>query len=171
MLDERMEKALNEQINAEIYSAYLYLSMSAYFGSKSLRGFAHWMRLQAQEELVHAMKFFDYVGDRGGRVRLDRIEGPPVEWDGALAAFEQAYEHEQTVTARINGLVDLASDVSDHATHNFLQWFVAEQVEEEASVDEVIQRLRLVGVDGAGMFMVDRELAGRAAAADPEAGG
>jgi ferritin len=165
MMDEKMQEALNKQINAEIYSAYLYLSMSAYFQSVNLAGFANWMRVQWQEELAHALKFYDYVNERGGRVVLQAVEAPPSEWDSALAVFEDTYRHEQKVTAMINKLVDLAVETRDHATNNFLQWFVSEQVEEEASADEVVQKLKLVGGDPSGLFMVDRELAQRVFAA------
>jgi ferritin len=161
MLNPKMQDALNEQLNRELYSSYLYLSMSAYFDSVHLLGFAGWMRVQAQEEIVHALKYFDYVKERGGRTMLAPVEGPPTEWESSLPAFEQAYEHEVEVTARINGLVDLAIQLSDHAASNFLQWFVAEQVEEEASVDTVVQRLKLVGSDSAGLFMLDAELGKR----------
>jgi ferritin len=161
MLEPKMQKALNEQLNYELYSGYIYLSMSSWFESINLIGFASWMRLQAQEELLHAMKFFDFVMERGGRALLAPVDGPATEWQTPLEAFEDAYEHETKVTGRINKLVDLAMELSDHATNNFLQWFVAEQVEEEASVDEVVQRLKLVGKDSSGLFMLDRELAGR----------
>lgn len=161
MLNEKMEKALNDQVMAEIYSGYLYLSMSSYFSDKNLPGFANWMRVQAQEELAHGIKFYDFINDRRGRNLLQSIPAPPAHWESTLGAFEQVLEHEIGVTARINKLVDLSVGLSDHATNNFLQWFVAEQVEEEASADEIIQRLRLVGNDGAGIFMFDGELAAR----------
>jgi len=160
-MDEKMQEALNKQLNAELYSSYLYLSMSAYFQSVNLSGFANWMRVQAQEELAHAMKFYDYVNERGGRVVLPAVEAPPSEWDSPLAVFEHVYRHEQGVTGMINKLVDLAVEARDHATNNFLQWFVSEQVEEEASADEVVQKLKLVGDDPSGLFMIDRELAQR----------
>ena len=161
MLNENMEKALNDQIVAELYSAYLYLSMAAYFESINLRGASNWMRCQAQEETVHGMKFYDYIIERGGKVTLGAIDQPPSEWDSSLAVYEAALGHEREVTARINKLVDLSVKEGDHATNNILQWFVAEQVEEEASADEVVQQLRMVGTDGGGLFMVDRELAQR----------
>jgi ferritin len=161
MIEERMQEALNKQLNAEVYSAYLYLSMSAYFQSVNLGGFANWMRVQWQEELAHALKFYDYVNERGGRVVLEAVEAPPSEWDSPLAVFEHVYQHEQKVTGMINKLVDLAVEARDHATNNFLQWFVSEQVEEEASADEVVQKLKLVGDDPSGLFMIDRELAQR----------
>lgn len=161
MLNEKIQQAFNKQINAELYSSYLYLSMAAYFDSINLTGAAHWMRCQAQEELVHAMKFYTFVDERGGRVILEPIEGPPTVWESPLHAFEDAYQHETKVTALINGLVDLALQERDHAANNFLQWFVAEQVEEEASTDTVVQKLKLAGSQGSGLFMIDRELGAR----------
>ena len=158
MLSERMLKALNKQLNAELYSAYLYLSMAAYFESKNLKGFANWMRVQAQEELTHAMRFFDYINERGGRVYLEAIEKPPIEWKSPLDVFEATYKHEVKVTNMINDLVNMAMEEKDHATYNMLQWFVAEQVEEEASADEIRQQLKLIGDDGRGIMMLDREL-------------
>jgi len=161
MLSEKMEKALNEQINAEIYSAYLYLSMSAYLESVDLPGFANWMRVQWQEELAHAQKFYTYVFERDGRVVLAGIEAPPTEWKSPLEAFEETLKHERHVTQRIHDLVRLAREVGDVATENFLQWFVTEQVEEEASAKALIQQLKLVGNEGQGLFLTDRELATR----------
>ena len=158
MLSERMMKSLNKQLNAELYSAYLYLSMAAYFESKNLKGFANWMRVQAQEELTHAMKFFDYINERRGRVYLEAIEKPPTEWKSPLDVFEATYEHEVKVTSMINDLVNMSMEEKDHATYNMLQWFVAEQVEEEASADEIRQQLRMIKEDGRGIMMLDREL-------------
>jgi len=170
MLNQKMQDALNQQINAETFSAYLYLSMAAYFEDKNLMGFANWMRVQAQEELTHTMKFFDYVNERGGRVELKAIEGPETQWESPLAAFETAYNHETKVTRLINDLVNLAIELSDHATNNFLQWFVAEQVEEEASADGIVQRLKMVSNSGAGLFMLDRELSARTFTPPPAEG-
>jgi len=161
MLSEKMSKALNKQINAEMYSAYLYLSMAAYFESVSLSGFAKWMEMQTMEEMSHAKKMYDFVNERGGRVILEAIEQPKTEWSSPLEAFEDAYKHEQYVTSLINSLVDLALEEKDHATNNFLQWFVAEQVEEEASADAIVQKLKLVGGKGNAIFMMDRELGQR----------
>ena len=161
MLSEKVQDSLNKQLNAELYSSYLYLSMSAYFHSINLRGFASWMRVQAQEELVHVAKFYDFVNERDGRVILRPVEAPPSEWASPLAVFEDAYRHEQKVTGLINGLVDLSIEERDHATNNFLQWFVAEQVEEESSANDVVQQLKLVGDDRNGLLMLDRELAQR----------
>lgn len=161
MMNEKIREAFNKQINAELYSSYLYLSMSAYFEAINLPGFAQWMRCQAQEEIVHAMKFFGFVNERGGTVVLSAIDGPPTSWQSPLNAFEEAYGHEGKVTGMINDLVDLAIQEKDHASNNFLQWFVAEQVEEEGSADGVVQSLKLAGSQGGGLFMIDRELGKR----------
>jgi ferritin len=158
MLKPSLEKALNDQINAEIYSAYMYLSMSAWFDDAGLPGMAKWMKAQYQEEMFHADKFFHYVQERGGRVLLRAIEAPPTEWESALDVFEKTLDHERHVTSLINDLASLSLDERDHATHNFLQWFIAEQVEEEATADELVNQLRMVGKSGHGMLMIDREL-------------
>ena len=162
MLKERIEKALNDQVNAEIFSAYLYLSMSASFSEMNFSGFAQWMKVQAIEEMVHAMKIYDFIIERGGRVTLIQIDSPETVWESPLVAFEAAYKHEQYVTGRINDLVDIAIEEKDHASNIFLQWFVTEQVEEEASADEIVQKLKLVGNQGNAIFMLDRELGARA---------
>ncbi len=163
MLKQPIQKALNEQIQAELYSSYLYYAMSAYLESKGLPGAAGWMRVQAMEELTHADKLFKYINDRGGRVQLAQIGAPGAEWPSPAAAFEAAYNHEVSITERINKLVDISREHSDHNTYNFLQWFVAEQVEEEATASEVIDKFRLADTGGGGgMFMLDRELATRA---------
>jgi ferritin len=161
MLTGKMQAALNDQLNAELYSAYLYLSMNAYFKSVNLDGFANWMYYQAQEELEHAMKFYDFIIQRGGKVQLLQIEAPPTEWDSPLAVFEATLEHEEKVTGLINNLVDVAHEERDHATNIFLQWFVSEQVEEEESVGGVLEQLKLMGDAKGGLFMIDRELAKR----------
>jgi len=161
MIGKKMEKALNDQINAEFYSAYIYLAMAAYFEDANLPGCANWMRIQVQEETVHAMKIYDFVIERGGRVVLQAIEQPPKDWQSPLAAFEGAYEHEQYITGRINALVDLAIAEKDHAANAFLQWFVNEQVEEETSVDTVVQNLKMAEKAPGAMFMIDRELGQR----------
>jgi ferritin len=161
MLSQPMEEALNEQINAELYSGYLYMAMSAYFQKEGLPGFATWMHAQAQEEQFHAEKFYNFIHERDGRVVLKTIEAPPADWDSPLSAFQDALAHEQKVTDRINKLMDLAMEQKDHATRGFLQWFVDEQVEEEDSVRQVIDELKLVGATGGGMFMLNRELGQR----------
>ena len=161
MLKEKMLAAFNKQINAEMYSAYLYLSMEAYFQSINLTGFANWMSTQTQEEMMHAMKIYDFVFERGGKVTLEAIDKPPFSWDSPLAAFKEVLKHEQHVTSLINDLVDLAINEKDHASNIFLQWFVTEQVEEEASADAVIQRLKLAKDNASGLFMIDAELGQR----------
>jgi ferritin len=161
MISNKMEEALNAQVNAELYSAYQYLSMESYFKSLNLNGFANWMRVQTQEEVAHAMKIYDSINERGGRVTLEAIEGPPTKWNSPLAVFEAIYAHEQKVTELINDLMDLAVKQKDHATSSFLQWFVNEQVEEEASADEVVQQLKMMENAPGGMFMLDRELGQR----------
>jgi ferritin len=163
MLSDRMEKALNGQVNAELYSSYLYLSMNAYFKSVNLDGFANWMYAQAQEELMHAMKIYDFINQRGGRTLLAAIEAPPDQWDSPLAVFEDTLKHEKKVTGLINSLVDIAMEERDHATQIFLQWFVTEQIEEEESVGNVLEQLKLLGDAKQGLFMMDRELATRQA--------
>ncbi len=161
MASERIIDQLNVQLNRELYSGYLYLSMCAYFNEKGLPGFANWMRVQAQEELTHAMKFFDYITKSGGRVKLATIQVPPLEWQSVEEVFRETLAHEQKVTSYINQLVDLAIQEKDHATNNFLQWFVSEQVEEEENARNILDRLRLVGEDKGSLFMLDRELAQR----------
>jgi len=161
MLTEKMQTALNGQLNAELYSSYLYLSMNAYFKSVNLDGFANWMYYQAQEELEHSLKFYDFVIQRGGKVVLSQIEAPQTEWDSPMAVFEATLAHEQKVTGLINDLVEIAHEERDHATNIFLQWFVSEQVEEEESVGGVLEQLKLMGDAKGGLFMIDRELAKR----------
>ncbi len=161
MLDTRMEEALNRQINAEVYSGYLYLSMAAEFAELGMPGGQNWMTVQYQEELLHTQKIFDYVIERGGRVTLASIEGPQTEWPAGLKMFEDAYAHEQKVTALINDLATLALELRDHATHNFLQWFIAEQVEEEATASDMVQKFTMAGEHPAGMYQLDKELAAR----------
>ena len=161
MLKDPVEEALNEQINAELYSEYLYLSMAAYYEEEGLPGFASWMRAQADEEHAHAMRLYDFVIERDGRVTLDGIEGPPTEWSSPDDAFRAAYEHEVEITGLIDDLVGLAREENDNATENMLQWFVAEQVEEEATAQEILDKLRYVGDDGPGLLMLDQELGQR----------
>ena len=161
MLNKKMEAAMNDQIVAELFSSYLYLSMSAHFAATGLDGMANWMRVQAQEEVVHGMKFYDFIIERGGRVTLGAIDQPDNEWSSPLAIFEAAYDHELKVTARINALVDLAAEEKDHASSIFLEWFVNEQVEEEASADAVVQKLRMFAEAPQALYMLDKELGAR----------
>lgn len=161
MINEKMEKALNDQINEELYSSYLYLAMSAWFDSVNLTGFAHWMRIQSKEETGHAMKIFAYIHERGGKVNLKAIAEPAKEWNSPLAVFEDAYKHERHITDRINNLVDKAAKEKDYAANAFLQWFITEQVEEEASADDIVQKLKMIGDSKNGLFMLDRALASR----------
>jgi len=161
MVSKRMTKALNEQINKEIYSAYLYMSMSAYSDYVGLKGFANWFMVQYQEEMEHAMRFYQYIQEQGEHVKLMAIEQPTTQFASPLAMFEKTLEHEKYVTKRINTLVDLAMKENDHATQIFLQWFVTEQVEEEANASEIIGKLKLVGKEGNGLFMIDKELQAR----------
>lgn len=171
MINEKIEAAINEQLNAEIFSANLYYSMAAYFESLSLKGFSKWLRIQALEELTHTQRFFDYVHDRGGRIVMKAVDAPPTEWVSPLKAFEHVAEHEAHVTDLINKLMDLALGVSDHATANFLQWFIAEQVEEEATAGEVVQQLKLVDKTEGGLFLLDQEMAKRLFALPPDLAG
>lgn len=158
MLSDKMQEALNGQLVAELYSAYLYLSMAAYFDAANLPGFANWMRVQAQEELTHGMRFYDFVNERNGRVVLGPIEGPPTEWDSPAAAFEHVLSHERKVTGLIHELVKLAAEEKDQATGDFLQWFVKEQVEEEESAEAVLRKVKAAGAELAAL---DGELAAR----------
>ncbi len=160
-IDDKMADAINKQINAELYSSYMYLSMSAYFEGESLVGMAQWMKVQAQEEVVHAIKFYEYVIERGGRVILTGIEDPPTDWKSPLEVFEKTLIHEQKVTCLINNLVDIANDLKDHATTSMLKWFVDEQVEEEASADEIVQKLKQMKDVPGGIYMLDKELGSR----------
>lgn len=160
MFKETIEEALNTQMNRELYSSYLYLAMSADFAKKNLCGMAAWMRIQAEEEYGHAMRFYDYIISRGGTVTLRRVEAPPKSWKTPLQAFENAYEHEQKVTNWINELVDLAMSEKDHATVAMLQWFVNEQVEEEVNASENVASLKLIG-DKGPILMIDHHLGKR----------
>jgi len=161
MISKKMQDALNEQINAELFSAYLYLAMAAEFESNNFKGFAHWMEVQAKEETEHAKRLYDFVNDRGGRVTLKVIAAPPSEWKTPLAAFEAAYEHEQKVSAMIHNLVDVARGEKDKAAEVMLNWFVEEQVEEEASTSEIAEKLKMIRESTNGVFMLDNALAKR----------
>ncbi|KMY67844.1 ferritin [Desulfocarbo indianensis] len=161
MVSQKMTDAINEQINAELYSAYLYMSMAAYFEDLQLPGMAHWMVVQSQEEMSHALRFYKHLNERGGRAILKAIEGPETQWAAPLACFQAVAEHEAKVTSLINGLMRLARQEDDYASESFLQWFVNEQVEEEASAAEVVGKLKLVAETQGGLFMLDKELAAR----------
>lgn len=161
MITKTLETALNRQVNRELYSAYLYLSMSSYFETAGLKGFAKWMRLQAKEEQMHAMKIFDYIIARGGKVTLEDIEAPKGKWASAGKVFEDTHAHEQKVTGMIHGLVDLAIREKDHATFEMLQWFVKEQVEEEEHASEILNQIRVVGDVPGHLFWLDHELGKR----------
>ena len=161
MINSKIAAALNDQLNLEYYSAYSYLAMSAYFLTQNLNGFAHWMRVQAQEELAHGMKIYDFLDDREAEIRFRALDAPKQNWDGPLDVFEDSLAHEQKVSQSIYNIADLALSERDHATHTFLQWFIEEQVEEEAAVKELIDTLKLVGAEGNGLFLLDRDLAQR----------
>jgi ferritin len=161
MLTKKMETAINKQINAELYSGYMYLAMSSHFSTVNLPGCASWMKAQAGEELGHAMKMFGYVVERGGTVVLEAVDTPPASWASPLKVFEAVYKHEVKVTGLINKLAELAAAEKDHATGVFLQWFIKEQVEEEASADAIVQKLKMIKDSSGGLFMLDRELGKR----------
>jgi len=161
MISKKLEKAINAQINKELYSEYLYLSMAAYFENLNLSGFANFMRVQVQEERFHAMKFFDYVLERGGKIELEQIDKPITEFKSAMEVFEKTVEHEQFVTSSINELMELAIKEKDHAAKSFLNWYVDEQVEEEATVEAILRKLKMINGEGNGLLMMDKELAAR----------
>ena len=161
MLNTKMEKALNAQLNAEFYSAYLYLSMAAYFESTNLAGLANWMRIQFQEEQFHGTRFFDFILERGGKVALAAIDEPEKDWASPEAVFKATLTHEQKVTGLINDLVYLARDERDNASEIFLQWFVKEQVEEESTADTILGKLKLAEGSPHALLMIDQELGGR----------
>ncbi|MDA3843306.1 MAG: ferritin [Candidatus Kapabacteria bacterium] len=158
MFTKKMEADLNDQIVREMFSSNLYLSMSSYFESINLRGFANWMRIQAEEEFAHTMKFYEYILERGGRSIIGQINAPKNQWDDVLDVYGEVLAHEREVTESINNLVRIAREEGDYATENFLQWFVAEQVEEEANVSDVLEQLKMIDGKGAGLFILDREL-------------
>lgn len=161
MISDKMQEALNKQINAELYSGYLYLAMSAYYQSQNLPGFANWMYIQMQEEQAHAQIIYNYLVARGGRVLLMSIDQPPAVWSDPAAPFQNAYEHEQKVTGLIYDLVSMAMEEKDYATNAMLQWFVNEQVEEEETALGIVEQLRMAGSAPAGLMMLDRELGAR----------
>lgn len=161
MLKEKILKALNKQINTELFSSYEYLAMSAYFKEENLDGFAHWFRIQSQEEYAHATKIYDYIHRANSKVTLEKIDAPKANWKNTLEVFEETYAHEQKVTKAIDEIVNLAIEEKDHATNNFLQWFVSEQVEEESTALNILEKVRLIGDNKNGLFLLDRELGQR----------
>jgi len=162
VLSPSIAATLGEHLNQELYSSYLYLSMAAYFDHEELPGFAHWMKVQVREELDHVVRVYAYINDRGASVSLLPIAGPPTRWKSARDVFEDSLSHEEGTTARVHRLVDQSLREVDHATHAFLQWFVAEQVEEEAQLKRVMQNLKLVEGATGGLFLIDQNLAKRA---------
>ncbi len=167
-IGKAMQDAMNEQVNKEFFSSYLYLSMAAYFEDKNLAGFARWMRLQADEEREHAMKFYDFILDRGGRVQLGAIEAPATEWKSNLEVAEQVAEHEGKVTASINALYELALQEKDYPAQAMLQWFITEQVEEEKNAAELVAKLRLIEERGTAVLMLDHRLSKRGGGGEDE---
>lgn len=161
MINEKVAKVLIEQVNKELYSAYLYLSMSAYFSDLGLLGFANWMRIQAQEEQAHAMLIYDFLIDRGEKVILSAIDTPPNTWGSTLEVMEEVLKHEIYVTSLINNIVTVAEEVKDRATMSYMNWFVDEQVEEEANAQDIISKLKLIGDDKSALYLLDKDLAAR----------
>jgi ferritin len=158
MIQDKMNRLLNDQIGEETFSGYLYLAMAAWFESRTLKGFAHWMKVQAREELAHAMKFFNYLCEAGGKVELSTIAAPKKEWPSPLAVFEESLAHEKHITARIYGLLEAANAEKDYATASMLQWFVNEQVEEESNASEILEKLKMIGESKGGLLYQDKEL-------------
>lgn len=161
MLSKTLQDALNDQLNEELYSSHLYLAMSAYLETQNYKGMAHWMRVQAEEERGHALKFFAFINDRGGVVRLDALRQPQREWDNPLAAFEAALAHERHISQRINSLLDAARAENDHASEVFLHWFVNEQVEEEATLEPIIKQMQDTQTSKGALYYLDRQLGKR----------
>ncbi len=163
MMTQKLQDAFIKQVNEELFSAYLYLSMASWLDSKSFKGTSHWMNMQAQEEMLHAMKLVGFMQEKGAKVLYSQIAAPQTDWETLVDVFEDTCAHEAKITGCINDLVDLAIEERDHAACNLLQWFVNEQVEEEATAQEILEKIKLVGEKGAGIFMIDRELAQRIA--------
>ena len=164
MISKKMQDALNKHLNEEFYSSYLYLSMAAYFEEQNFKGFANWFKIQSQEEYGHAMKFYAFIIQTGGDVTLKEITAPKTNWKSVMEAFKDTLAHENKITGLIHKLVDLAMQSKDYATNNFLQWFVNEQVEEVATVEEIIHKLEMIGDNKGGLYMLDRELGARTTA-------
>ncbi|HAW08640.1 MAG: ferritin [Chloroherpetonaceae bacterium] len=163
MLQQEIQESLNQQIIREMYSSNLYLSMAAFYASNNLNGFANWMRLQAEEELMHALKIFDYILDRNGKVKLEQIPAPPTSWENPISPFEDSYKHEQLVSSQINEIQDIAFRLKDYPTVSFLNWFADEQVEEEKNTNDILDRLYLAGDSKASLFLIDSSLSSRKA--------
>jgi len=163
MVSKKMLDALNSHLNEEVYSSYLYLSMAAYFEEKNLNGFAQWFKIQSQEEYGHGMKFYTFINQVGGKVNLKAVKAPKTTWKSIMEVFKETLTHEKHISGLINKLVGQAMQEKDYATNNFLQWFVTEQVEEEATVEEIINKLEMIGDAKSGLFMLDRELGARTA--------
>jgi ferritin len=161
MIKEKIEKALNQQLKQELFAFYIYLSMSAHFESMNLNGFANWMRFQAEEEKTHGLKFYDYILQANGKIDLKQIDAPKKSWKSVQEIFEDTYNHEKKVTESIYDIVDLSISERDHATHNFLQWFVSEQVEEEATALKILEKIKLIGDNQGALFIFDREMGSR----------
>ncbi len=161
MINETMNKAFNDQINAELYSAYLYLSMNAYFEEQSLTGFANWMKIQVQEEMAHAMGMYDYLNSRDGHIILEQIDKPVCTWNSALEVFEAVLRHEEHVTSLINKLADVAEEQKDRASMQFINWYIKEQVEEEATAKTIVDKLKMAGNDTNALLLLDAELGAR----------
>ena len=161
MLSKKIEQAINDQINAEFWSAHLYLSMSAWFSGENLPGFSNWMYIQYKEEDSHALKFFRYMNERGGCMKLQPIAEVPAKWKSAVDVFQQTLDHERIVTSRIYKIMELALEEKDYATVNFLQWYVNEQMEEEATAEDYLNKLKMIEKDAAGMYNLDKELGAR----------
>ena len=161
MISDTLRDEINEQIKYEMFSAYMYLAMSAWCAERNLSGFAHWMNLQAQEEVDHAMRFFNFLLERGGKIELQALDAPPVDYGTPLAVMEKSLEHEKFVSSRIHHLYKLATEEGDYPAQVMLQWFVSEQVEEEASIDEIVERMKMFGSDGTSLLMVDTQLGAR----------
>lgn len=162
MLTKKIQDALNKQLNNELYSSYVYLSMSAYFQASNLPGFAHWMAVQSKEENKHAMKFYSHIVENGGRVILEAIAKPATDYKSPLDVMKKALEQEKGVTASINAIYELAQKEKDYPTHVMLQWFITEQVEEEKTAGDIIEMLKMIGDAPAGLIMADRQLGARA---------
>ena len=167
MLSEKIQDALNQQINRELYSAYVYQAMSAHASNEGLKGVANWFSVQMQEELAHAQKLYDFVLSRGGKVKLLAIAAPPSNFDSVLSVFETALEHERELSGNVSALMTLARNEADHATEILMQWFVTEQVEEEDVARDLVDKFKLVGGHGEGLYLIDQELASRKPEAPP----